>query len=121
MSTQRGFSPILIIIVFVLAIGGFLIYQEFSKPWGISTNAEEYDAQIRNDIREIGLIVEIYYADKQMYPDSLDDLKVIPDLSEFKMPNHPKGKVYTYTKTETGYTITGELTSGELYTYQPPK
>lgn len=80
-----------------------------------SINPKEVDAMVQVDINNLVTMINIFYAEKQRYPQTLEELKTLPDFSKLDLPKQPDGQPYSYVIKGNSFSISGKLTSGEEY------
>ena len=84
---------------------------------------KELDATVQVAIDQIAKAINIYYANTKRLPKNLEEISTLPDLSYFKVKNNPiTDKPYTYIpkSDETGFTVSGTLSSGTEYKLDIP-
>jgi hypothetical protein len=79
--------------------------EEYFSETPLATSAQ--DSEVKAEMANIQLTLEVYYAENITYPESLDVLNL--EETEFY------GNEVVYEKTEDGYTLSIVLPSGDLY------
>ena len=95
------------------------VFDQILSTFKFTSRYTELDGKVWNDVNQIVAAVNIYYAEMERLPRSLEELTSLPDLSFFRVNKNPiTGKSYIYTLHADGksFVVSGTQSNGTEYT-----